>query len=157
VRTFLTIFNEVLVDRREFLAATAVAAVSPLPHLNTLSQSAQRQYFELRRYHLLPGTKQRAFVDFIGSKEVSRTAEVSGYAGYEWRGTPDGFDTPGGAFRWGVGAGFPTRSPVRVYTELNGLIVSDDVASRTASLVRIQSSVERQRSNGASQRMQSTE
>ena len=81
------------------------------------------------------------FVDFIGSKEVSRTAEVSGYAGYEWRGTPEGFETPGGAFRWGVGAGFPTRSPVRVYTELNGLIVSDDVASRTASLVGVDGSV----------------
>ncbi|HEX9128319.1 MAG TPA: NIPSNAP family protein [Gemmatimonadaceae bacterium] len=70
MRTFLTIFNEVLVDRREFLAATAVAAVSPLPHLNTLSQSAPRQYFELRRYHLLPGTKQRAFIDFIGSVAI---------------------------------------------------------------------------------------
>jgi hypothetical protein len=58
------------VDRREFLAATAVAAVSPLPHLNGLGQSAPRQYFELRRYHLLPGTKQRAFVDFIGSVAI---------------------------------------------------------------------------------------
>ena len=66
----MTILNEVLVDRREFLAATAVAAVSPLPHLNRLSQSAPRQYFELRRYHLLPGTKQRAFVDFIGSVAI---------------------------------------------------------------------------------------
>ena len=70
MRTFLTIFNEVLVDRREFLAATAVAAVSPLPHRTALGQSAQRQYFELRRYHLLPGTKQRAFVDFIGSVAI---------------------------------------------------------------------------------------
>jgi NIPSNAP len=58
------------VDRREFLAATAVAAVSPLPHRNTLSQSAPRQYFELRRYHLLPGTRQRAFIDFVGSAAV---------------------------------------------------------------------------------------
>jgi hypothetical protein len=58
------------VDRREFLAASAVAAVSPLPRLNTLSQSAQHQYFELRRYHLLPGTKQRAFIDFIGSVAI---------------------------------------------------------------------------------------
>ena len=53
---------------------------------------------------------------------------MSGYAGYEWRGAPEGFDTPGGAFRWGVGAGFPSRSPVRVVTELNGLVVSDDTA-----------------------------
>jgi outer membrane protein OmpA-like peptidoglycan-associated protein len=81
------------------------------------------------------------FVDFIGSKDVARIAEVSGYAGYEWRGAAEGFDTPGGAFRWGAGAGFPTRSPVRIYTELNGLIVSDDVASRTASLVGVDGSV----------------
>jgi hypothetical protein len=66
----LTIFDEVLVDRREFLAATAVAAVSPLPHLKTLSQSATRQYFELRRYHLLPGAKQRAFTAFVGEVAI---------------------------------------------------------------------------------------
>ncbi len=57
-------------DRREFLAATAVAAVSPLPHFNTLRQSAPRQYFELRRYHLLPGTRQRAFTAFVGDVAI---------------------------------------------------------------------------------------
>ena len=39
--------------------------------------------------------------------------ELSGYGGYEFRGQPDGFDTPSGAFRWGGGAGFPSRSPLR--------------------------------------------
>jgi NIPSNAP len=58
------------VDRRKFFAATAVAVVSPGLHLNELSQSASRQYYELRRYHLLPGTKQRAFIDFIGSVAI---------------------------------------------------------------------------------------
>jgi hypothetical protein len=53
-------------DRREFLAATAVAAASPLPHLEALGQSAPRQFIELRRYHLLPGTKQRTFIAFVG-------------------------------------------------------------------------------------------
>jgi hypothetical protein len=57
-------------DRREFLAATAVAAVSPLPKLETLAQSTARQYIELRRYHLLPGTKQRAFGTFIGDVAI---------------------------------------------------------------------------------------
>ena len=57
-------------DRRGFLAATAVAAVSPLPHLSKLSQSADRQFIELRRYHLLPGTKQRAFSAFIGDAAI---------------------------------------------------------------------------------------
>jgi hypothetical protein len=45
----LTIFDEVLMDRREFLAAAAVAGVSPLPHLEALGQSTPRQYIELRR------------------------------------------------------------------------------------------------------------
>lgn len=54
-------------DRREFLAATAAAAaVGPLPMLDRHAQSATRQYIELRRYHLLPGAKQRAFVAFVG-------------------------------------------------------------------------------------------
>jgi hypothetical protein len=66
----LTIFDEVLMDRREFLAATAVAAVSPLPRLDKLAQSANRQYIELRRYHLLPGTKQRAFSSFVGDVAI---------------------------------------------------------------------------------------
>ena len=57
-------------DRREFLAATAVSAVSPLPKLDTLAQSATRQYIELRRYHLLPGTKQRAFSAFMGDVAI---------------------------------------------------------------------------------------
>ena len=57
-------------DRREFLAATAVAAVSPLPHVEALAQSAAREYIELRRYHLLPGPKQRVFIDFIGSAAI---------------------------------------------------------------------------------------
>jgi hypothetical protein len=58
------------VDRREFLAATAVAAVSPMPSLDALGQPAPRQYIELRRYHLLPGTKQRAFSTFLGEVAI---------------------------------------------------------------------------------------
>lgn len=57
-------------DRRQFLGATAVAAVSPLPTLNPLAQSATRQYIELRRYHLLSSTKQRAFIAFVGDVAI---------------------------------------------------------------------------------------
>ena len=60
-------------DRREFLAATAVAAVSPMPKLDkldALGQAAPRQYIELRRYHLLPGPKQRAFSAFLGEAAI---------------------------------------------------------------------------------------
>jgi hypothetical protein len=58
------------VDRRNFLAATAVAAVSPIPTLEALAQPAARQYIELRRYHLLPGAKQRAFSTFVGNVAI---------------------------------------------------------------------------------------
>ena len=60
-------------DRREFLAATAVAAVAPIPKLDKLDkigQAANRQYIELRRYHLLPGPKSRAFSAFLGDVAV---------------------------------------------------------------------------------------
>jgi hypothetical protein len=62
----------VLVDRREFLATTAIAAVSPVPRLDALArpQAASRQYIELRRYHLLPGAKQRAFSSFVGDVAI---------------------------------------------------------------------------------------
>ena len=56
--------------RREFIAATAVAAVSPLSNFDRLNQSATRQYIELRRYHLLPGPKQRAFIAFVGDVAI---------------------------------------------------------------------------------------
>ena len=46
-------------------------------------------------------------VDGVVSKEAAKLVEVSGYGGYEWRGSPDGFDIPGGAFRWGTGLTFP--------------------------------------------------
>ncbi len=57
-------------DRRKFLATTAIAAVSPLPRLDALAQSPSRQYIELRRYHLLPGAKQGAFSSFIGDVAI---------------------------------------------------------------------------------------
>jgi hypothetical protein len=63
----------VLVDRRGFIAASAVAAVSPSPRLaklDALAQQANRQYIELRRYHLLPGPKQRTFSTFVGEAAV---------------------------------------------------------------------------------------
>jgi peptidoglycan-associated lipoprotein len=65
-------------------------------------------------------------VDAIVSKEASKLVEVSGYGGYEWRGKPDGFDTAGGAFRWGTGLTFPSRKMLRVVGELNGQIPSSD-------------------------------
>ena len=56
--------------RREFLAVGAIATVSPKTRLRALGQSASRQYIELRRYHLLPGAKQTAFIDFVGKAAI---------------------------------------------------------------------------------------
>jgi len=79
------------------------------------------------------GTGKADFlVDFIVSKELQK-AEVSGYAGYEFRGSTDNFNLPGAAFRWGVGAGFPSRGKFRITTELNGIANSSGTASYTGS------------------------
>src|SRR5262249_46426760 len=72
-------------------------------------------------------------VDFIASKELHRYVEFSGYAGYEGRGQPDGVDTAGGAFRWGVGGGFATRFPLHGELELNGIVPSSNSATITGS------------------------
>ena len=66
-------------------------------------------------------------VDFVVSKEANEKVDVSAFAGYEMRGKPAGFDAPGGALRWGAGAGFPSRSPLRAALEIHGLMPNDDV------------------------------
>jgi peptidoglycan-associated lipoprotein len=73
--------------------------------------------------------KPDVIVDLIVSKEAKKLVEVSGFGGYEWRGKPDGFETPGGAFRWGAGVGFPSRNMLRVTGELNGFMPSSDTMS----------------------------
>jgi outer membrane protein OmpA-like peptidoglycan-associated protein len=72
-------------------------------------------------------------VDVIASKELQRRLEFSAYGGYEFRGAPDGLDAPGGAFRWGAGAGFPTRTPLRGSLEITGLVPTSDVATLTGA------------------------
>lgn len=57
-------------DRREFLSAAAVAAVASRHQLGAPDQAVARQYIELRRYHLLPGAKQSAFIAFIGDAAI---------------------------------------------------------------------------------------
>jgi peptidoglycan-associated lipoprotein len=73
--------------------------------------------------------------DFIVSKELARKAEVSGYAGFGVLGSPDGFDTPSGVFRWGVGTAWPSRSPLRADFELNGNVLTSSGVTVTGSPV----------------------
>jgi len=76
-------------------------------------------------------------IDGVVSKEAAKLVEVSGYGGYEWRGNPDGFNTPGGAFRWGTGLTFPSRNFLRVVGELNGFVPSSDVATTATALTGV--------------------
>jgi len=79
-------------------------------------------------------------VDGVLSKEAAKLVEVSGYGGYEWRGSPDGFDIPSGAFRWGTGLTFPSRNFLRLVGEVNGYVPSKDVATASTALIGIDGS-----------------
>jgi outer membrane protein OmpA-like peptidoglycan-associated protein len=74
-------------------------------------------------------------LDFIVSKEAAKLVDVSGYGGYEFRGSPDGIDAPTGAFRWGTGVAFPSRNVLRVSGELNGQIPSKDTLTITGTSI----------------------
>jgi outer membrane protein OmpA-like peptidoglycan-associated protein len=80
-------------------------------------------------------------VDFIASKEEMGGVDVSAFAGYEYRGKPDGFSIPTSALNWGVGAAFPSRSPLRVTGELDGFVTGKTATLSGASLVGADNSV----------------
>ncbi|MEQ1869470.1 MAG: hypothetical protein ABL961_05545, partial [Vicinamibacterales bacterium] len=63
--------------------------------------------------------KADTYLDFVVSKEVPRVAEISGYAGGAFRSSTTEV-TQSNGLRWGIGAGFPSRSPLKFTTELNG-------------------------------------
>jgi hypothetical protein len=58
-------------------------------------------------------------IDAILSKEIAEVVDLSGFAGFTFRGSPDEFELSSG-FRAGIGAAFPSRSPFRLFTELRG-------------------------------------
>jgi outer membrane protein OmpA-like peptidoglycan-associated protein len=64
-------------------------------------------------------------IDAIVSKEINDRVELSGFGGMIVRGKPDQVDISNG-FRWGVGAGLPTRRNLRLTAELHGEIYTDD-------------------------------
>jgi outer membrane protein OmpA-like peptidoglycan-associated protein len=81
--------------------------------------------------------KADGLFDFIVSKETAGRVDVSAYGGYQFHGQPDGIERSDGAFRWGAGAAFPSRSPLRGVFELNGLAPSDDTTVITAPRIQI--------------------
>jgi len=76
--------------------------------------------------------KMDALFDFIVSKEIASVVEVSGNLGYRHRGDPDEFDLSNG-MTFGVGAQFPTRSPLKFTTEWWGERYFNDVVTRSAT------------------------
>ena len=72
------------------------------------------------------GTGKADFIfDAILSKEFNERVEVAGFGGLIFRGDPDDAELTNG-FRWGFGAGFPTRRALRLTTELHGEFYFDD-------------------------------
>ncbi len=61
-------------------------------------------------------------VDLVASREFGNTFEASGLAGAVIRGDPDEFRVSDGV-TWGLGAQFPTRSPLRALVEWQGEFV----------------------------------
>jgi outer membrane protein OmpA-like peptidoglycan-associated protein len=101
-------------------AAVALRGILKLPTANTDNGA---------------GTGKLDFlIDGIVSKEAAKKVDVSGYVGWEFRGNPDGYDIPSGAFRWGAGVGFPSRSPLRVTGEFNGTMPTSDTATITGAV-----------------------
>ena len=74
-------------------------------------------------------------VDAILSKEFNQRLELSGFGGMIFRGDPDTYDLLNG-FRWGVGAGIPTRRNLRFTAELHGEEYLDDAVRFTGAQIQ---------------------
>ena len=64
-------------------------------------------------------------LDLVASREFNNSVELTGMAGAVLRGDPDEFRVSDGV-EWGIGAGFPTRSPIRALVEWHGEFVIKD-------------------------------
>jgi len=79
--------------------------------------------------------------DGIVSKEINSRVEVSGYGGFIFRANPDEFNLANG-FRWGFGAGMPTRKNLRLTAELHGeAYLSDSVTLNNVTIQPVDGSV----------------
>jgi outer membrane protein OmpA-like peptidoglycan-associated protein len=68
--------------------------------------------------------------DLIGSREFNQKVELTASAGYKVRGQPDGYNLSQG-FKWGIGAGFPSRSNLQVVAEMHGEALVDQSQTYT--------------------------
>ncbi len=58
-------------------------------------------------------------IDGILSREFGNAVDLSGYGGFQMRTSPDDYELSHG-LRYGLGFGFPSRSPLKVFGELSG-------------------------------------
>jgi outer membrane protein OmpA-like peptidoglycan-associated protein len=72
--------------------------------------------------------KMDVALDAILSGELNERVELSAFGGYIVRGDPEEFDLLNG-FRWGLGAGLPTRQNLRLTAELHGEVYSGDAVT----------------------------
>ena len=84
--------------------------------------------------------KMDAAFDVILSKEIASVVEVSATGGYVHRGDPDAFDLSKG-MRWGLGAQFPTRSPLKFVTEFTGERFSPNHVTRRGAFTGVDGSI----------------
>ncbi len=68
--------------------------------------------------------------DLIGSREFNQRVDLTASAGYKVRGQPDGYNLTQG-FKWGIGAGFPSRSKFKVIAEMYGEALVDQSQTYT--------------------------
>jgi peptidoglycan-associated lipoprotein len=80
-------------------------------------------------------------IELVGSREFSRSVELTGAFGGVLRGDPDEFRLSDG-LTWGLGATFPSRSPFRALVEWTGeFVIKDNVLVTGAPLVAEDGSV----------------
>src|SRR5215471_10876998 len=78
--------------------------------------------------------------DAVVSKEVNQRAELSGYAGFIVRAAPAQVEETNG-FRWGFGAGFPSRKTLRFTAELSGEKYTKDTIAVKQALTATDGSI----------------
>ena len=79
--------------------------------------------------------KADVLLDAILSKEIRKAVEVSGYGGVDLAGKPAGFSSYTNFFRWGIGAGFPSRAPLRVIAEAHGEVPFSSTVTLSSPIV----------------------
>lgn len=114
--------------------STGFSDVTVGAKFNLTSQAANNGYATAVRVMMkLPtasaddglGTGKADFqFDLIGSREYNQRVELSAAAGLRMRTSPDGYNLTRG-FKWGIGAGYPSRSKFKMIAEMHGEALFD--------------------------------